>query len=235
MSNIMQFNNNNNKNLGLIIESIPDIPVTQKSYTTVEVSGGNSLTKFDKFLDNKIEVNMWFKCEDIDFMNKKAEISDWLLNIKDNKLKFSKWNGVFFKVKYVTIESITTTLSTIRKLKVTFNIEPFTFLDEKEIELDSPGTIYNPGIFETPATLIIKCSGDVTISMNNKNTILKDINEDTIIIDSELMNCYTESNRVKKNINNKISGYFPVFLPGDNNVMWEGSVERIIIKVRWLE
>lgn len=237
MSNVIQFNNKLSSDFGIHLESIPTLPVTIKEYEETEVPGRNgTLTKFKRYKDLEIELSCWFKCADnTDYINKKNSITDWLINYKDNnELKFSFYDTEYWKVKKVEISSFETKIKIIRSFNVKFTLEPFCYVENRNITLTKAGSIRNLGSIETKPKLTIYASGNITIFINNQSVVLKNITENKVIIDSELMNCYSiDASGVMKNINNKLYSKFPTMQVGINNISWIGNVTKIEIEGRW--
>lgn len=67
-----------------------------------------------------------------------------------------------------------------------------------------------------------------TITVGNKTLTVSGISS-YVDIDSEIMDAYTGSSNMNKNVN----GIFPELLPGDNNIKLSGAVTRADITPRW--
>ena len=71
-------------------------------------------------------------------------------------------------------------------------------------------------------------SGIITLTLNNKSIVLKDIQE-YIELDCELEEAYKNN----LNCNSKVECEdFPVLIPGINNISWTGNVSNIQMMYR---
>ena len=242
--NEIQFNGHMSGEFGMKIENIPSLPSLTKEYETKEISGRNgSLTRFKGYKDLEITLNCWFSCIDSnEYIEKKNLITDWLCNYKiNNELKFSFYPNCYWKVKMTELSNFETKYERIRCFTVKFTLEPFCYVNNKEITLTKATSIRNLGTIETRPKITLfpniqdKENGDtITLFINNQTVVLKKITEDNITIDSELMNCYTTNESgVMINTNQKMYTKFPTFLVGLINISWVGNINKIVIDGRW--
>lgn len=96
------------------------------------------------------------------------------------------------------------------------------------IILTEPTDILNTGTFEGEPIITVYGQGNITLTFNNSNIILNNI-ERKITINSEILNAYDGN----LSLNNKMSGDFPVFKLGENNLSWTGSVTKLEITPNW--
>lgn len=85
--------------------------------------------------------------------------------------------------------------------------------------------IYNNGTIEAKPILKLYGSGDITITINNNNITIKNLDE-YVVIDSEMMNCY-KGTELR---NNKMIGDFPVLKVGENNFSYLGNLTAFEIQ-----
>lgn len=85
--------------------------------------------------------------------------------------------------------------------------------------------IYNNGTIEAKPILKLYGSGDITITINNNNVTIKNLDE-YVIIDSEMMNCY-KGTELR---NNKMIGDFPILKVGENKFSYIGNLTAFEIK-----
>lgn len=238
MRNLIEFNGKKSDEFNIYIENIPKLPISQMEYESTSVPGRDgTLTRKKGYKDIEIELTCWFKEKDnLLYINKKNLISNWLCNYKDNNtLKFSFFNTCYWKVKQVELSSFETKYKIARSFSVKFTLEPFCYMVSEDIYIEEEETITNPGTLETkPRLTIYNANGDITIHINNQNLVLKGITESEVVVDSEILNCYSvDSNGVLENLNHKMYTGFPKMEVGNNNISWEGSLERIKIEGRW--
>lgn len=122
-------------------------------------------------------------------------------------------------------------LPCLGKSTIQFNCKPFKYrIDGKRpVVLEAAEKITNPEFFSSKPYIKITGSGNITLTVNNKDFIFQGV-EDYIEIDSEIMNAY------KGNVlqNSKMfTPTFPELAKGDNVISWTGSVTAVEIVPRW--
>ncbi|BBN99154.1 phage tail domain-containing protein [Sporolactobacillus terrae] len=122
------------------------------------------------------------------------------------------------------------TLAQIGWAKIIFNCKPFkkSLVGLETVTLTTEKTLYNAEAFKSEPYLKVYGSGDVTIYVNNQSINLKGI-EDYIEIDSEMKNCFKDTQAQ----NDRLRSDWPVFLPGENNISWTGTVDKLEIIPKW--
>ena len=127
-------------------------------------------------------------------------------------------------------------LKKVGSFTVTFNCKPYkySFAGKQTVAVDaSELTITNPTAFESRPYIKLYGSGAVTLNVSSGgSTNLWTISEvdETIEIDSELMNCF--KNAVLKNDTVTGDG-FPMLKPGTTTIACAGNVQRIEVIPRW--
>ena len=161
-------------------------------------------------------------------MSKKIRnITSLLLNAK--KISFTDDKEVYYKVKAVSVSDIERTLRMLGSFSVTFTVDPFAYYNlYSKILLTNHSKIYNIGTYESEPCIKVFGTGNVTLNINNKELILKDING-YIEIDTELKETFKDN--VSKN--DKKVGEYPSFVVGENMISWSGNVTKIEIEPRW--
>ncbi|EOU2126227.1 phage tail protein [Clostridium perfringens] len=226
------FNNKKNTDLGIQVVKRPNIPIPERNIELKSLKGRDgSLTRdYKTYNDIKISVSLNFISGKNDFINKGAEIADWLYNINDNKLIFSDNDKFYYKVKKIECKDIERSLKVIGKFIVTFVCDPYKYyIDNNEIEITNSTKIISPPlVIESKPVVKVIGTGDIDLNINNKKIQLEKI-DGNIIIDSILKECYKENN----NLNYKMHGEFPKLIRENNNINFSGSIEKIIIKPNW--
>lgn len=118
-----------------------------------------------------------------------------------------------------------------QKFTVNFACQPHRyFYPEYSAErLYSPGVIANPGTADSLPRITIVGSGDMNVYIGG---YLIDVSGGSVIVDSELMDCFGLDGVTLANGRVKMDE-FPMLLPGGNAVSWSGNVSEIIIDGRW--
>ena len=120
-------------------------------------------------------------------------------------------------------------IRSLKRFAVEFEVQPFMYeAVPSTIILTEPTDILNTGTFESEPIITVYGQGNITLTFNNSNIILNNI-EEKITINSEILNAYDGN----LSLNNKMSGDFPVFKLGENNISWTGSVTKLEITPNW--
>lgn len=160
------------------------------------------------------------------------DVANWLRGT--DKLILSDDETKFYDASIISSIPFEQIFKYWRNFIIQFDIQPFVkSVDKSTItitELEKEITVL--GTYETLPIITVNGSGDFTITINNKTFNLTNVNTQ-IKIDSEMMNC-TETNGTV-NANNKMSGDFPIFKSGINNIDIIGTFTSIVIEYydRW--
>lgn len=110
---------------------------------------------------------------------------------------------------------------------VKFLVDPFYYYLESKKIITSPGTIgVNGNIYSEPY-IKINGSGNIDLYINTQICSFTDI-QDYIEIDTQLQIAYKDT----LNQGFKMTGDFPVFMPGINTIGWTGNVTSLEITKR---
>jgi predicted phage tail component-like protein len=224
------FNNQDSYNdIGLIIEHNPVIPVPKKNINTIPIEGRNGSLTEDLGTYEDIEIPVLFALADENIKPKCRQIKNWLVGkMLNNKLIFDDDLDTFYKVKYVKIPNdIERVLDQIGKFTAIFVCEPFSFSSVDVLEFSQPTSLYNDG-YDSEPYFKIYGTGDVTLTINSKNIILKGLNE-YIELNSEIEKCYKGT----QPLDDKMIGEFPILTSGENQISWVGNITKVDIKPNW--
>ncbi len=120
-------------------------------------------------------------------------------------------------------------IRSLKRFAVEFEVQPFMYeAAHSLLTLTEPKSILNIGTFESEPIITIYGQGDITLTINNLNLILNGI-DGKITINSEILNVYNDT----LSLNNTMSGDFPTFSVGNNNISWTGSVAKLEITPNW--
>lgn len=220
---------NSYKDFGLVMEKIPSIPTAEKIIKNINIEGvQETLTEEQGYKNTKITINFGFKNSDPGLIR---AIKNWLMNFKDNKLRFSNDTDIFYKVKDVKISHIITKIKTIKRVQVQFTLDPFIYYHKglDVIEIVNSTTLISPEFATNSMPVIdIYGSGDMVLNINNQTLYFRNI-EEKITINSVLQECYKDT----INCNNKMCGEFPKLDPGESTITWNGTINKIIITPNW--
>ena len=134
-------------------------------------------------------------------------------------------DGGYYNARVLTVESTTKSYNMgWTLLAITFELQPFLFLDTATQTLTSGSTVYNPGVVSDPYFKITG-SGSVTVTINGESFTVNPVDQ---FIEIEWPMAY-------KGVLNKgrtLSG-FPKIQPGSNTITWTGTVTEVLFNGRW--
>ena len=134
-----------------------------------------------------------------------------------------------FKAKVNNQVEFTRLIRDLKRFAVEFEVQPFMYeAVPSTLTLTEPTSVLNTGTFESEPIITVYGQGNITLTFNNFNIILNNI-EEKITINSEILNAYDGN----LSLNNKMSGDFPVLKLGENNILWTGSVTKLEITPNW--
>ena len=225
------FNNLDSRDLDITIENIPNIPTSNRIYETVEIDGGENLTKIKGFENIEISFNFVYKAKEDEYLKKKQRIDSWLLGNVNKYLTYNLDNFSAYRVKKVSIDNTTTTSRIVRHFTVTFTCTGLKYMSSglNSLELATTGIkINNSGDYESKPLLKIFGSGNITISIGSNSFTINNVNN-YVVIDSELKECYKDRTNMGKNM----TGDYPILLVGENTISWTGNVTKVELTPRW--
>lgn len=209
--------------MGLVVTKLPTLSRAEEKVSEIELDGRHgTLTQTDNKYKNSVKS---IECAMIN--GNVDKISAWL---KGNGIfKFSHAKGQFFYGRITNAIDFERQIAELNEFIVVVNMQPFKYLQEGEetITITKPTKIINMGTFESEPLLRVYGSGNITLSNNNNNIILKDI-KDYIIIDTFTQEAFKEG----ENCNNKMHGE-PFIFTEINDISWIGNINKIEIIPRW--
>ena len=118
-----------------------------------------------------------------------------------------------------------------QKMTIPFSCQPRRYLYPAMADtvLYAAGNVVHPGYFPSLPRITVAGIGDITL-MIGENQI--DISGGSVIIDSELMDCFDADGVTLANTRVTMDD-FPVLKPGETAVRWEGTVTSVTIAGRW--
>lgn len=230
MKSYIFYNNKNSNDLDLIIEKTPEIPSSNIIYKTIEIDGGETLTKIIGFSDITFKVDFAYFADREEYLMKKARIDSWLLSEANKYLTYSLDEFVIYKVKQVSIDNTTTTSRILRHFSVTFTCQGLKYMASglEPLEVNNGATINNFGSYESKPLLKIYGSGNISVSIGGKSFTINNVSS-YVSVDSEIKECYKDST----NKGRDMTGDWPVLPVGLNTISWTGNITKVEITPRW--
>lgn len=131
----------------------------------------------------------------------------------------------------------TATFNDAGRGRVQFDCKPQRFLKSGETENSfiTNGWLYNPTLFESNPLITIVSTGTGTVTVNGTTITITNYTG-TVIVDSELQDCYNSTHT--QNLNSYVSlssGKFPKLISGGNAVALSGDITSVSIAGRWYD
>ena len=206
-----------------------EVPTPEQDVVHTEVKGRHgSLTKKYGFKDILLPVHFTMYGES--FKKIFREVKMKLLDAKT--LVFDDDDEVHYKVKNVQIVTAENLIKKFGEFTVMFTLAPFQYeLNDSTKTITGRTMLSNQG-YESEPLITVHCAGTGKLYVNNVPITIQNING-TIIIDSELMNAYSNNNGIITNLNNHMIGDFPVFKHGSNVIYFDGGITKLEVNPRW--
>lgn len=219
------FNNKRSSDLGVAItfENLPPIERAEEDIEIIEVPGRDGyLTRKN---NRRKPITKAITCRLIK-PEYKGIVEEWLQG--KGKLTISNEKDVFFNAKILNPVKFYWNIFGGYDFDVEFLCQPNAYLfgGQRKINITNKNTIlHNPTNITSKPYIKIIGHGEVDLIVNN-DISKYNINE-YIEIDSEMMECY------RGNFLEIFKGEFPLFMPGENKISWNGNVNRVEIVPRW--
>lgn len=213
---------------GLLISELPTItkPKMKVQETTIDGVDGSIIEELGyESYDKTLQIGLT-RGFDID------EIIKYFTG--EGNITFSDEPDKYYKAKIIDQIDYERLLR-FKTATVKFRVQPFKYkLNEEITVLTESGTVINGGLEDSKPIMNITGSGTIEVLVNDIAVFEYTFPEDEteVTIDSEKQDAYLGN--VLKNRN--MTGEFPIFNVGENNVSWNGEVTSITIdpKSRWL-
>lgn len=258
MQSYFIFNNINSKDMGIVVNKLPQILKAERNAEKVEVLGRDGFITEDYGTYKGIVKSVECTIKNTDKIN---EICTWLDGVGEvifsneddkiyratiiNQIPFEKIIREYysfiiqfdcqpFKYARNDVGYFTTLSYNVERNSIVINpLSSYNFVNGELIPVNTAIEInkmeelkvYNVGTVESKPILTLYGTGDITIHLNDKDITLTNV-EGSIIIDSELMECYKDTQLC----NNKMYGEFPILQLGENILTWESNLTAIKIK-----
>ena len=227
IKNYFIFNGTHSDDIGVHVLKMPGITRANERIHSFSIPGrSGNLHESEKAFDNytKSVECLVAKGADIDRMASILRGSGTII--------FSNEPERVYRVTIINQIDIAYAAKKFRNFLLQLDTHPFKFsaspLDD-EIIATSAVTFYNRGSWESEPIIEVYGSGNVTLTINNKPYILKNISG-SVTVNSEMMEVY-------KGIENKNNTFeadeFPILNTGENTISWSGSVSKVVIQPNW--
>lgn len=215
---------------GILITNRPSIPSPKRRITNVVVPGRNSSLRFDENTYDDITITVECSLKQDSLISKIDDIKGWLIGTGESSLIFDFQGDKEYRSQVVNAIDFTQAYKIFSRFVIVFNCQPFKYaVDNSSINLISADKIANLGTIYSEPIIKVVGNGDITLNIKSQTIKFKGIT-DHIILDSLQQNAYNQSG---ENLNNKVTGEFPVISVGDNSISWSGNVSKVEIIPNW--
>ena len=239
--NYFEFNGYNSSFFGIRIQkkNVYSAPKRDITLTSIPGRNGDSIQSNNRFQNVSISYTCYVPARTIeDLSNKITKIKNWLYKECDSYHDLvDSYDPKFKRIAIFNNKlDISDEVSKIGIFTITLSCKPQRYdilgLDTSYYSVAT--TLVNPYSLSSKPYIKVNGNGDgrliIQNSKGNKVWQLSEIDE-YLEIDSEEMNCY-KGTELK---NNLVSGEgFPELIEGENIISFEGDIESIEIKPRWV-
>lgn len=220
--------------VGVIVEHYPALPRPARKAEAVQVPGrnGDFIYVQDAFENYEQPYDIYISAERIKIPNAALYVSQWLNRPKGYQKLEDSYEPQFFRLAYYNgptdIENI---MNRFGRSQIRFNCKPQRFSRQGEFPktITAAETLLNPFAFPSLPLITVYGSGEGVLQIGGYTVRLLSIDE-FVVLDCDTQNAYKGT----KNKNNTISApEFPRLEPGENEISWQGGIEKIEIIPRW--
>lgn len=219
---------------GIVVSEAPTFEKPKKRVNVFNVQGrnGSVIIEDGSFDDVTRNYKVWVAKDRFEELPEIVDaVSSWLYSKSGYvRLEDSFEPDVYRLAYYVGGQEVTNKLLQYGTTTLTFTCRPERFLKDAEREqtFSNGSKINNPTRYASKPLIHIEGSGSVSVSINGV-TMTATIT-DYINIDCERMNAYRLPS---ENMNDKISGSFPLIQPGMNTIATTGTISSLTIVPRF--
>ncbi|MFC6464948.1 distal tail protein Dit [Marinilactibacillus sp. GCM10026970] len=213
-----------NKKFNIRLAERPVVPVAEMEYESIEVPGRHgSLTRKIGYRSKPFSLK--FNYIDINGAKPKyRDIVNWLTNKR--KIHFSDDKDYYRVIQQMNPVDAENDIREYADFVVEMITEPFWYKDHGIQLITQKTTLQNPSVIETSLKLTVYGDGICRVRVNDNQMVFTDV-QGHITIDRGT------AHRNGINQDNKMSGHYPIFLPGNNEIEIGGSTRKVDIEVRW--
>ena len=228
----------------MFIKQRPEKVKAKRMFTLEDIPGVNRLVNFDKGYYTNVEQTIecfylaaheseiqWLEDQITDALDTRGQYVDFIPYYDEdyvydviviNEPKFEGLRGTRLAVPFSFDLSIAPFKKNIR--------------GKQQQSFTKAFEIFNPEFYTSDPYLKIIGSGDVTLYINDRPTVLKGISEFIEIdCDPDVMEVFKEANGNLVNENKKMKSNqsFPYLDKGKNVIRWSGNISKLILEPRW--
>lgn len=223
------YNGKSTKEFGLRI--INDVTHELSSYDieAVAVPGRDGVLLLDNQRLKPVERAFPLRLENNVYDNS-TEIAEWLGAKGWHDLELSWDEGFIYQATVINTISISEVLKQLGKLQVVFLMHPIKYFKDNAAQFVANGSaVLNRGNVEAKPLIELTGSGDTTITINGRKTVLEDI-QGSITLDMKKKLVYKGNLSAWDNVVRDDGAVFPYLDMGNNTVSWTGDFTMKMVK-----
>lgn len=166
-----------------------------------------------------------------DYNQMTSALMEWLYAPSGYQRLEDSFDALVYRLAYVSeATDIENLMNENGRCKVSFECDPRRFIKtgESAVTLSGTGTITNPTRFTAKPVITVSGSGNGTIECGGNTITIAGI-YDGMTIDCEQMDAYAGTT----NLNNLVSGSFPVIPGGEQTITITGGITSISVVPNW--
>lgn len=223
MAGYFIFNEIDSREMGVLVNKVPRLSRPDERVNKITIPGRDGSVFFQTGKYEDYETTAEITVRDPDRRN---SVLRWLSG--PGKLITSFYPDHYVNARITNRIDPERIFPKVDQMIITFTIQPFLYQRYERPEVFTlPGTIFNPGSWESLPIITVKGNGGIYLG-NQIFSILPHPYPE-ITINSVIQEAYYQNNLA----NNYMGGYFPAIQPGLNSVSWYGSITEVKIQGNW--
>lgn len=214
-----------------IIEKAPETNRPQRKVDRYEVPGRNGDIIVPQDAWENVTRSYELEIHDTDYNVAASELMAWLYAPKGYQRLEDTFDALVYRLAYVSNDTdIENMVNTDGRCSIEFNCDPRRFLKSGEtaVTLNGTGQITNPTAFTARPVITVHGSGSGSIECGGCPIMIAGI-VDGMIIDCNAQDAHDGA----MNLNNLISGVFPIIPGGAQTITITGGITSIEVVPNW--
>lgn len=206
----------------------PVIPAAEMEYETISVPGRDgSLTRELGYKSKPFSLRFNYLHKE-DVKQTFRSIVNWLTG--KQTVRFSDDLTVNRVITKLVVKDARNDIKEYADFIVELETEPFWYENTgvQTITSTSVVTINNPSVIETGVVMTVYGTGTCRVRVNDNQMVFTDV-QDFIIVDG----LRGLAHRYGASQDNNMSGQYPIFKSGNNEIQISGATEKVEIEKRW--
>lgn len=236
---MIKFNGTSSGAYGVYVEKYPVRPIPARKQEIFSVPGrsGDVIVPEDAWENVEQEYDIYLSAEKTGLPVVSAAVVAWLMQPGYRRLEDDYDSTIFRLANFAGPVDLQNILNAFGRATIKFNCMPQRFLKSGETPVAvaaTPGSITNPTAFAAQPLITVSGSGSGSVTIDSVTVTISAITNG-MVLDCREGEAYAESGGVVTNLNDKVSGAFPVLSAGTCAVSFNGGVTGLSILPRWFE